>query len=612
MAGQGATLLPARPTAGASALRQLWQVLSPADRRQLVLLIPMVVVMALLETAGVASIVPFLGLLSDKDALAKNAALAWGYETFAFASRESFFFAVGVCCLALFILGNAWSTLTSYRLVTFSTMRSANLSTRLLDAYLRQSYAFFLQKNSADLAKNILTEVGSVVTGVLGQLVNLSARLVVVGAILATLVVVDLRMALGVSVVFGGVYGAIYFLLRRSATLLGRERVALNSARFQIAQEALGGVKELKLYGLENIALRTFDDVAERFARLQARNAVTVQLPRYAIESVAFGGVLLMVLLWLDAGRPLDDLLPVLGLYAFAAYRLLPSLQTIFAGLNSIRFNLGSLEVLTRDLVERQEGQEARPDVVERLPFSEGLSLDSVSFRYEGATRQTLDTVTLRQAPGEWIALVGPTGAGKSTIVDLMLGVLSPDAGQVRADDVVLDDAVSKAGWQRNVAYVPQSIFLVDDTVLRNIAFGEAPTAIDRERAIWAAKVAQIDAFISQELPDGYDTVVGERGMRLSGGQRQRLGIARALYRQPRYLVLDEATSALDNQTEAAFFEALRTGLKDVAVVSIAHRLSTTRSFDRIFVMENGRMVDEGTFSDLSKRSPHFRVSDAA
>lgn len=592
---------------GIAPLKKVWAILSPAERRQLLLLTPAVIVTAILEMVGVASIVPFLGLLSDPTIIERKPSLTWLYQTGGFSDRNSFFFAVGIGVLALVTIGNMTSALTTWGMLRFSWMRNHTLSTRLLAAYLRQPYEFFLDKNSADLGKNILAEVQSVVSGVIVTGVQLSAKLVVIVGVSLALFVMEPQMAAGVLAIFGGVYGALYMAIRRRVATSGRERVALNQARHKTAQESLAGVKELTLYGLEPVALQQFSTSSFEFARRQAANAIIGQIPRYALETIAFGGVLLIVLYLLRAGRRLEDVLPLLGLYAFAAYRLLPALQTVFAALTSLRFNLGALDVLYSDLHGREATSKAVP--TSALPFKSAVALEGVSFSYRTATRQSLKSIDLSIRVGEWVAFVGPTGAGKSTLVDILLGLLVPGNGVMRVDDIVLDRESRRTAWQKNVAYVPQQIFLIDDTVARNIAFGVADDAIDVSRVAEAARIAQIDRFIVDELPRGYETTIGERGVRLSGGQRQRIGVARALYRRPGLLVLDEATSALDNATEAAFFAALKSDFGDCTVISIAHRLSTTTIFDRIHIVEQGRLVDAGSYDELLRRSPHFSAA---
>lgn len=600
-----------RVTSDRHVLRNVLSLLSPLERRQLLLMTPAVVFMALLETAGVASIVPFLALLSDPNALERNPRLQFFYDQGGFESPQSFFFVVGLGVLLLVTIGNGVSATTTWALQRFSWMGNHTLSLRMLEGYLRRPYDYFLRHNTAELGKNILSEVQSVVAEVLVQGVLLTSRLSVVLLVTATLFLLDPVMAAGVALGFGGVYSALYLYSRRAAAIRGQIRVAANQQRFKLAAEALSGIKEVKLYGLEPAVLAQYEGPSRKFATMQAANAVVSNIPKFAIETIAFGGVLAMVLYFLRDGRDLTSLMPVLGLYAFAAYRLLPGLQVIFAGVNSIRFNLGAVEVLRRDLEEAEMAPPLKPDpAAEDLPFREALDLDRVTFSYAEAPRAALCDVSLKVGPGEWVALVGPTGSGKSTLVDLLLGLIQPTGGTVSIDGRALSVENSRS-WQRHTSYVPQQIFLIDDTVAHNICFGVPRAEIDVARLRWAARVAQIAEFVEGEMPQKYDTPIGERGVRLSGGQRQRIGVARALYRQPRFLVLDEATSALDNATEAAFFLALRRELSEVAVVSIAHRLTTTASFDRIYVVERGRISDVGTYEELSARSPHFQRPDA-
>ncbi len=585
--------------------RKILFVLSPAEKRQLWLLLPAMIVMAVLSTVGVASIVPFLGLLSDPDAIERSELLHYLYETLEFEQRESFFFFVGVLVLVILTLSNGFSAATTWALLRFSWMRNHTLSVRLLHVYLRRPYAFFLQRNTSQLAQKLLSEVQTAITGVVVQALNLVARALVIVGIIVALLLIDPAMAVGLGLTFGGTYGGLFFMARKRMSQIGERRVTSNRSRYKIADELFASIKELKLAGLESRYLEHFATSSLTFSEANASARIIAQLPRYALESISFGSVLLMILFMLYRGNDLTGVLPILGLYAFASYRLLPALQQVFSGMALVRANLASLDDIIVDL-PRFESLPLSSPRAERMAFEVAVELEGVSYRYDGAERDALDEITLAIRRGEWVALVGPTGSGKSTLVDVLLGLLEPTGGVMQVDDEVV--TASRLGaWQQCAGYVPQQIFLADDSVRSNIAFGEDDDDVDDEWLTTVAGVAQIGEFIESELPEGWETVVGERGVRLSGGQRQRLGIARALYRRPDLLVLDEATSALDNDTEARFFERLRASLSDVSVVSIAHRLTTTRGFDRIYVIEAGQIVDEGTFSELCARNPHFK-----
>lgn len=587
-------------------IRRVSRILDASERRQLALLVPPVIITGVLEAAGVASIIPFLGLLSDPAAIERSAFLSRAYELAGTETRERFFFLIGAVVLITVTLGNATQAFTTYALMRFSWMRNHTLSVRLLDSYLHRPYTFFVENNTSDLAKNLLSEVQQVVTGIIAQGLQLCARLFLILLIGLSLFLVDPIMAVGVTLGFGGLYGIIYAVSRQLLSRIGVERLDANAARFKIAGEILAGIKELKLLGLERTLLQSYARPSEIFADRMAKNSIIGGIPRYALETLAFGGVLMIVLWLLWAGRPLQAALPVLGLYAFAAYRLLPAIQVVFSGVTTIRFNLAALDVLARGM-EASLVREARTDAtdVKAMSFSDALELRNICYRYPSSDRDALNGLSLRVPRGQWVAIVGPTGSGKTTLVDVILGLLEPTSGALYVDGAPITDA---RAWQKNVGYVPQQIFLADDSVRRNIAFGIPDAEIDQQRVEESARIAQIHDFISNDLQRGYDSLVGERGIRLSGGQRQRLGIARALYRRPPLLVLDEATSALDGATEAAFFAALREQLKDRTVVSIAHRLSTTSSFDRVILIEDAVLAAEGNSDDAIEARGRFAV----
>lgn len=590
-------------------LRKLVHLLSPDERQKLARLAPLLVAASLFETLSVATLMPFLGLLASPELAKTSQALRSVQERLGNPGQAEFLLLCGGAVLCTLTLSNLLSGWTTYRLQEFSWLRNHSLSLRLLVAYAERPYAFFLGRHSSDLCQSTLGEVTAVVSSVLSQGLQLLARGATVLLVLLALVIVNPWMAIGTACVFGGLYGLIYWAIRRRLAQLSADRVRANRSRYKIAAEFFQGIKEVKLSALEGAFFEAFSAPSLELARVQASVAVIGSVPRYALETVAFAGLLSLAMALVLTGRSGVEVFPLLGLYLFASYRMLPGLQAMFAGVTAIRSNLTALDSLVEEMngAARVLPPPAPPSPV--LPLLHELRLEGVSFSYEGRGQPALANVSFTIRTGEWIALVGTTGAGKSTLVDILLGLLEPTRGELVLDDAPLRGE-AMAAWQRSCAYVAQSIFLADDSLARNIAFGSPVDAIDRPGLEQAARIAQLHEFVL-ELPEGYETRVGERGTRLSGGQRQRVGIARALYRRPRFLVLDEATSALDNETESRLLAQLRRELNGVTVISVAHRLSTTRSFDRILVLERGAIVDEGTYTELAMRSPLFLALNA-
>jgi ABC-type multidrug transport system fused ATPase/permease subunit len=583
-------------------LRRILDMMTTRGRWQLFLLVLAVVLMALLQAGAVMSLGPFLGLLSNPAMLDRSRALAWLREASGIAGNDAFLFFFGVVVFIVLIVGNGYSALVTWTLLRFAWMHNHTLSVRLLEAYLGRPYEFFIRENTSTMGEHLLVEVRQVVSGVIIQGLQVFSRGMICVCMLGVLLVTDPLMALAATVLFGGMYGGLFVCIRKRVAREGHECVAFEVCRFKVASEALCGVKEVKLLGVERLLVQEYSRPSLMFARSMARNAALQQIPRYVFEMVAFGGVIVIVLSLLAGGQQFGNILPVLGVYAFATYRLLPALHTVFAGMTSIRFHLAAIDALHQHMADAPPLPRGQRDA---LPFQRCVDVRMLSFRYESAERETLHNISLTIGASEWVALVGSTGSGKTTLADLILGLLTPTDGEVLVDGTPLSGEVVPT-WQRAAGYVPQNIFLVDDTVERNICFGVPEDQLDRSALERAARIAQLHDFVVSELPQSYGTVIGERGVRLSGGQRQRIGIARALYRAPRLLVLDEATSALDSVTERAFFDALRKDLRETTVISIAHRLSTTRDFDRIYVMKVGRVVDVGTYQELSTRSREF------
>jgi ATP-binding cassette subfamily C protein len=593
-------------------LKTFFDLLTPRERRNLYLLFCAVLVMAGLEVVSVGSIMPFLQVAADPASVHENAYLSWAYETVGFADTDSFLVALGLVALAALVVSNAVIILTRWALERYVWGRNHSLSRRLLQSYLNRPYEYFLTRNSSELGKNILQEVKEVTSQMLQPGLKGAAKGIVAVAIIGFLVVVDPIVALIVAVVLSSAYAGVYYLVRNRLDRIGEKRVATNTERYQYVNEAFGGIKEVKLRGKEETFLNRFDPPSRRYGRVQAQYRIVKKAPRYILEAVAFGGIILIAVYLIALQENIRNVIPMLGLYAFAGYRLMPALQSAFTGLASARFNIAALEKVHEDLRKRADAApnaltNDTPNTPEApLTLDEQLVLEDVSFTYPGAEEPAIKDLSLEIPSHTTVGFVGKTGSGKTTTVDLILGLLRPQQGIISVDGTPLRDESDIRRWQQGVGYVPQQIHLADDTVARNIAFGIPEKEIDIKSVRDAARRAHIYDFVTSELSDQWQTVVGERGVRLSGGQRQRIGIARALYHRPPVLVFDEATSALDQVTEQSVMEAVYELNNDHTMLIIAHRLSTVRRADRIIMLEKGEKIGMGTYEQLSSEHSAF------
>lgn len=569
-------------------LRKLRSILSPREQRQALALLVVMIGAALIEVAGVASVMPFILVLTDTSLIHSNPILARVYQSAGFNDERTFLIALGLVLLFTFFLSLAFRAFNMYLIQRYTSMRLHSFGRRLLANYLEQPHEFFLNSNSAALSKKILSEVANVANGILLPLLRAISGLVVSIAILTLLFVVEPQVSLAMGASLGFSYLLIFMISKARMKRSGAAFIEANTRRFIVASEALQGYKELRVLGRLGDYLQRFEAPSKAYARNYADNQISREMPYYLVQAVAFGGIVALLLVLIAQRKPLDDILPVVTFFAFAGYRLLPSFQDIFRSFGHLRFYLPSLDELHDDLT-----RPSRPPVTtlasKPISFDSSLVLESVFFYYEGETRPALRGVSVEITAGSKVGIVGQTGAGKSTLVDLLLGLIFPSSGRMTVDGVTIDQSNSEA-WQKKIGYVPQSIFLADDTIAANIAFGVPRESIDLNSVREAARGAQIDEFVNQ-LNLGYDTVVGERGARLSGGQIQRIGIARALYNRPQVLILDEATSALDVDTEAAVMEAINLLQKGITVIIVAHRLATIQGCDQVFEIQGGEIM---------------------
>jgi ABC-type multidrug transport system fused ATPase/permease subunit len=589
-------------------IKKLLVLLSPPERKRAGVLMVMTLMMAFLDMLGVASILPFMAVLAKPDMVQTNAMLNAAFTTslrIGIHTTEQFLFAIAVLVFALLITSLAFKALTNFAQTHFVRMLEYSIGKRLVEGYLHQPYSWFLNRHSANLGKTILSEVSAVIGGGMNPLMILIAQSTVGLALLILLLAVNPLLTLSVFVLLALTYTGIFAVMSGWLKRLGEARVKANQERFTAVSEAFGAAKEVKVGGLEEVYTQRFAKPARIYAKGQATVQVIAQLPRYALEAFAFGGMLLVILyLMAQSGGSFIAALPIITLYAIAGYRLMPALQQIYVALTQLRFAGPALEALYKDLGSL-EAATVHYGPCTPLQLTRAITLNQVSYRYPNAPYLALKGINLTIPAHSTVGFVGATGSGKTTTVDLILGLHEPQEGCLNVDGKPIT-AANRRQWQRAIGYVPQHIYLADDTVAANIAFGVQAKDIDQQEVERAAKIANLHEFVSNDLPQGYATTVGERGVRLSGGQRQRIGIARALYHNPQVLILDEATSALDNLTEQAVMEAVNNLGHDITVILIAHRLSTVRQCDQIYLLERGEVKASGSYDQLISSSQQF------
>jgi ABC-type multidrug transport system fused ATPase/permease subunit len=577
-------------------IRRVLFLARPYGRAKLAGVFSLALAQAFFQVIGATSIFPFLAIAADPDRIRRSHFGTLFLSLFPPMSNWELLITTGVIAIAGVFFSNAINLLSEYARTRYAQNFAHWLRVRLLRRMASQPYTYFLQRNSGELLKKIHTDVLNYTLGVLLPLLDTIARALTSVLLLATLFLVQPVIALSAAIGLGGFYVITFRLLARKRREVD-ENLRTHATGFYLeAHQMLGGIKPVKVHRAEEHFLARFAGHSAIIAKMGARVAI-FNSARYLVEPLAFGGLVVAVLLLAARGRDFSDILPNLGVMALAGYRLLPALQLLYSQLTQVSSMRHAVDEVYDEFVEAETVGSVSPaistDALARArPFrwNDAITLREISFGYPGASRPVLDEFSLSIAKNTSLGVIGPTGSGKSTFVDLLLGLYQPTAGEILIDDEPLTPALVPA-WQASIGYVPQDIFLIDDTIARNIAFGLPDTDIDPAQLREACVMAQLLEFIEIELPDGFDTIVGERGIRLSGGQRQRIGLARALYHRPSLLILDEATSALDVATEARLLEALRSLAGKLTMVVAAHRLSTIAGCDKVIDLSNKSAV---------------------
>ena len=601
-----------------SVIRQILHLLDSRQRRQFWSLLVAALVLAVLELLGVAVVLPFMALLASPEIIGENELAAWAYRLGGFASERDFIIAAGLGVLLTLAVSRLAFLLNDYYQSLFVFGLDHTFSDRLLRYYLARPYAFFLEANTSELRNNVIQEVRNLATGYLREWFLLVTAGMTALAIIVLLLAIDPMVAVSTALVLGGAYYLTYRSRRRWLDGIGQERMEQERLRWRAVNELFSGLKTVRIFGAENSFYQRFEAASRSIAVLPAKRRFVQQLPKSLLEVTSFGGIIVLTLYLYLRNGSLASALPTLTLFAVAGYRLLPSLQAAFGALVVMRSNRAVVHHLYEELRLDTGGDQFaawQPHAkLTPLPFRRTIQVSQLGYAYRTAANPLFEDLNLTIHRGQTIAFAGQTGSGKTTLIDLLTGLLTPTEGSITIDGVPLSPA-NAANWRAALAYVPQQVYLYDGTLAQNLLFGrdaDLATA-ERDRRCWAAlEAADLADFVRAELPAGLQTRVGEAGVRLSGGQRQRVGLARALYARPSVLILDEATSALDTLTEHRILVTLKRLKADTTVMLIAHRLSTVKHADVIYLLEEGKLVGQGTFNDLQTTHPRFREMVAA
>ena len=588
-------------------LKKILFLFNTSERKYSIFLLIMIFFMGVLDMLGVASIMPFIAVISNPEIIESNFFLNILFENsknFGVDNQQEFTFFLGLLIFIFLIITMIFKAITTYLQIRFVLITEYKLSKRLLERYLEQPYSWFLHKNSSELGKNILSQIRELSVGGILPLLNVISQTIIVIALLSLLIFLNPKIAITIFLILSTSYLIIYLMIKKFVKSIGQERIKADNLRFKNITEAFGAIKEIKVANIEKFYGELFAEPALIYAKNDSSSRILGLLPRFIIEAIGFGGMLLVILFLMSQSGNFTSSLPFISVYAFSGYKILPALQKIYISIIQLRYSSAAIHQIYEDfkILKIQNSNE----VLDKIKFQKSIILQDISFRYPKNSLDTLSNINIEINSGSSIGLVGKTGSGKSTIVDIILFLLEPQNGRLSVDGKRITKKNSRS-WQSLIGYVPQQIYLIDESIAANIAFGSKSEEIDFKKVEYVSKLAGLHSFI-KDLPQQYFTKVGEKGVRLSGGQRQRIGIARAIYNNPKIIIFDEATSALDNQTESKVINSLKK-LKNINVTSIfiAHRLNTIKECDVLYFIDNGKVIDKGTFNELYNRNKHFK-----
>lgn len=557
------------------------------DKRAFITFVIISFLGGVIEVAGIGSIMPFMGILLQPDLVMTNSVLSQMYVALNFSHQSHFIIFMGCVTLAMIVSGSLINILAAKFQLNLSYKIGHKWASRLFSIYLHQPYKFYLSVNSNAMKSSILSEVDRAISSTLIPSSVFISKAMILMVILGMLLFVNAVVTLVLMVIVGGIYGSLLVYFRQKMKRRGQDMVDNNKTRYSVTDEAFMGIREVKLYHNAGYFEDRFSAASQHYNMTQAYSLFFGQIPRFVIEMIGFAALIILVLyLIVRDGVPVDQVIPLIALFAAAGYKTLPAAQNLYASLNSIRFNSASLSTVASGFALASEMEKRDDKDQEDLAFAKQLTVKDVSFSYDAQSAPALKNLHCTIQKNTLVMISGQTGAGKSTFIDLLSGLLTPDEGHILIDDIALTKKNVHA-WQQQIGYVPQKIHLLDRSIEVNITLSQSGDDIDRDKMITAAKMAKIDDYV-QSQPDKYKTEIGEQGERMSGGQRQRLGIARALYRDPNVLILDEPTSALDEKTANELLQNLKEMTKTKTIIIITHSTEAQKYCDQLLFVNDG------------------------
>lgn len=575
-------------------LSKLNYIFSKKDKVLLIGMLLAVIVGSFMELLGVSIFSPFIEMITNPEMIREKEYLAFFYDMFHFSSDQSYIIALAVLIIIVYFVKNIYLAVEKNWMYKFSYSMQKKLSVRLLNAYMKQPYSFHLNKNIAVLQRSLQEDTDLFTKGII-HLFEMLAEVAICGVLGIYLFFVSQSITVIVVGLLLVCVGIFTMISKKFSKSIGKESQEYKGKLYQWMNQALGGVKEIKILNREGYFVNEYEKYFTRYVRGLRLNRLIGMLPKHVVETVCMTGLLLAIIVKMLYGqKSIEEYIPQLAVFAVAAFRLLPAVGKINEHLSCILYSAPSVELIYNDLkaIDKEEFEE-KGEVLD-WHFTDKIQISNVKYHYPDSEENVIDGANFEIKKGQTVAFVGASGAGKTTMVDIILGLLQPQYGKVKADN--LDINKNKSTWQKEIGYIPQVIYLSDDSIRNNIAFGIPKEEINEEAVIEALRKAQLMDFV-ENLPNGLDTFVGDRGVRLSGGQRQRIGIARALYHDPEVLVLDEATSALDGETEAAVMESIDRLKGSKTMIIIAHRLTTIKNSDVVYEVGGGKVVQKNEVS---------------